>query len=112
MNSKEFLKKLKSGDTVIVHTSHLFYKSDRVTTVQKITPKGFIKVNDVLYNPDTGVARGDWDQMLLEATPAAVQEIKERVYVKNAIEKIHNINKLTYKQAVDIMAIIEPEAAE
>lgn len=112
MNSKEFLKKLKPGDMVIVHTSRLFYKSNEVTSVQKITPKGFIKVNNVLFNSDTGAARGDWEQTLLEATPAAVQEIKERAYIKNAIEKIHNINELTYKQAVEIMAIIEPEAAE
>lgn len=112
MNDKEFLKKLKPGDTVIVHYSHFCYKSDTITTVQKITPKGFIKAADVLFNPETGAARGDWSLTLSEATPAAVREIKERVYVKNAIEKIHNIRELTYKQAVEIMAIIEPEAAK
>jgi len=112
MNDKEFLKKLKPGDTVIVHCSNFFCGSDTITKVQKITPKGFIKAADVLFNPNTGAARGEWNLTLSEATPAVVKEITEREYVKRVLKKIHNLKELTYKQAVDIMAIIETEAAE
>lgn len=98
---------MKPGDTVIVHCSNFLYGSDTITKVQKITPKGFIKAVDVLFNPDTGAARGDWNLTLSEATPTVVKEITEREYIKKVLKIIHNLTKLTYKQAVDIINAVE-----
>lgn len=108
MDDKDFLKKLLTGDKVIVCIDRGFYSQNIIATVDKITPKGYIRVGDMLFDPDTGVARGGVDY-LLEATPEAMQEIKKRYYVNMTIKKMHTINKLTYKQALGIMAILDSE---
>ena len=109
----DFLKTLKPGDSVILQSYSWRNKSKSVETVQHITPKGFIKVNDILFNPDTGRARGDWECEILEATPAAVDEIEKRAYIQETFHKLKNIKKLTYKQAQAIREVIDiQEAAE
>ena len=106
-NNNDFLKNLKVGDSVILWFHNFFSNSKHVETVQNITPKGFIKVKNMLFNPDTGHARGDYDYKILEATPEAVKEIEENNYIQETFNKLRNTKKLNYEQAIEIRAIID-----
>ncbi len=46
MNNNEWLKSLKPGDKIIVDSSKIL-KQYFISTIEKVTPKGWIKVKDV-----------------------------------------------------------------
>lgn len=106
----EFLKNLKKGDSVILHFHSFSSSRDLIKKVQRITPKGYIKVDNMLFNPDTGRVRGDNSYSyyrLLEATPAAAKRIEENYYIQETFCKLNSIKKLTYEQARALRAVID-----
>lgn len=112
---KEWLKQLKPGDEVVYYYSRGFGYSENIRKVDKITPKGFIKVGEVLFNPDTGYARGDYSCSIYKPT----EEIKKRIYETAVIKKARLLlgtlknADMTYERAVEIIKIFsDTEAAK
>ena len=114
--NKEWLKQLKPGDEVVFCYSRCFGGNfENIRKVDKITPKGFIKVGDILFNPNTGYARGDYSCLIYKPT----EEIKERIYetavIKDArllLSALKNAD-MTYERAVEIIKIFSnTEAAK
>ena len=112
---KEWLKQLKPGDEVVYYYSRGFGYSENIRKVDKITPKGFIKVGEVLFNPDTGYARGDYGCSIYKPT----EEIKKRIYETAVIKKARLLlgtlknADMTYERAVEIIKIFsDTEAAK
>ena len=64
MPNKEWLSSLKAGDKVVVCTWRWTNTRYIEATVEKVTPKGFIKVDGTLYYPKNGYARGGGSEIL------------------------------------------------
>lgn len=98
------VENLKPGDKVFV--SGRFGRS--LHTVEKITPKGFIKVNGSLYNQN-GYERGGDPWSFTSIHPASEEEIiaynKER-FVVGVMKKLKEIKSLDYEKAVLIHDIL------
>lgn len=101
-----WLENLKEGDLVIVHTR----MTDRVRKVEKITPTGKIRVDGELYAKNGTRGNDLWSvSILMEATPEAIEKIRNKSLIANAIalmksEKAANIN---VEQAKAIIKILE-----
>jgi hypothetical protein len=98
------LKDLKAGDKVVVSG-----RWDRaIKEVQKITPAGYIKVGDRLYNLDGSQRGGDfYSRFQLEiATPELIRTVADEILMKTVLNHIHNVKKLTIEQARAIAAIL------
>lgn len=95
---------LKVGDFVFVNGR--FRRS--LHQVEKITPKGFIKVNGSLYTK-RGWVRGGDSFAFATIQPASAEEIeqfrKEKL-VADVIEKMHSVTELSYEKAVAINGIL------
>lgn len=98
---------VKVGDTVIVYST--WGKSIR--KVECITPKGFIKVNGILYYEDGTQRGGDsWSRTSIKkATYEEITEINKNAYITKALKKMRECRDLTYEQAVGIMKILNSE---
>lgn len=97
---------VKAGDKVI-YTSR--FGGDKVTVVEKITPKGFIKVNGILFTKD-GVERGGdmWNRSRIkQATPELIQQVEQINFRKYVLNKLHSLQNIEYGQAVEINKILE-----
>lgn len=98
---------VKKGDKVILCCG---LRNKRVAIVEKVTPKGFIKVNGELYYDD-GRKRGGsylWNtDFIKKYTEEEGRKIGEDMYIRVTREKLQNIDKLTYEQAVAINKILE-----
>lgn len=98
---------VKAGDKVIVHYGGAF-RDASIEVVEKITPKGFIKVQGTLYY-DYGTERsgGAWNKKHIEElTPEKEKKITEVNTIHRAIHKMHNTTRLTYEQATKILEIL------
>lgn len=106
-----WLKNLKAGDTVIVHSWTWSYSSYRVSKVEKVTPKGFIKVDGFLYYPEDGRIRGDSGSVLMnpsdESTQTAYKQYCKDVFVKKILYKMRAVTSITYEQACKIKEILD-----
>lgn len=78
----QWLKNLKEGDKVIVKHSHNFY----LDIVIKVTPKGFIKISNMLINPETGYARG-WENTRIISIDS---EEGNNLYIMGKARSLHN----------------------
>ena len=85
-------------------------RNKRVAIVDKVTPKGFIKVNGELYYDD-GRKRGGsclWEiNFIKKYTEEEGRKIREDMFIRSIRDKLRNIDKLTYEQAVAINKIFE-----
>lgn len=111
--NEEWLKNLKVGDKVFVVNNA--YKS--LETVQRITPKGRIVVDNTLYT--NGVNRSnEWNILCLEeATESAVKLYKRERFVRNVFSKLifnklRGTKAMTYEQAKEINKILNLEVEE
>ena len=98
---------LKVGDPVFVYGNH--WRS--LNYVEKITPKGFIKVAGSLYTKD-GYSRGGNGWYFASIAPASVEEIEEfkkAKFVAEVTKKLRSITNLQYEQAVAINRILFDE---
>lgn len=103
-------RNLKKGDKVIV--CHLFLlgsKDEKVAVVERITPTGLIRVDGRLYRPDTGTCRSN-DHFSLEiySEEKGVRIMQENT-VSNTLAKLHQLEQLSYEQAVQIDKILTKE---
>lgn len=95
---------LKAGDKVFIHYSG----GKTFAVVEKVTPKGFVKVNGTLYDSQ-GIQRGGGTYYKLSIKPAtdeSIQAYERECFVRTVIRKIHEGSKITYEQAVAIDAIL------
>lgn len=102
---------LKAGDNVFVCC-----RSGRTLhQVEKITPKGFIKVDGTLYKKNGFQRGGDNPWYSYHIRPASDEEVeqfqKDR-FVAAVIRKLNSIKNLPYEQAVAIYGILEEGGAE
>lgn len=86
------LENAKVGDWVFIWGRHAKY----LRKIEKITPKGFIRVGETLYTKDGHERGGDtWSKTSISlATPDEVEKYKKEVYVHKVVEKL---GKLTSK---------------
>lgn len=93
---------VKVGDIVIFTNS---VGIDSVAIVEKITPKGFIKVNGILFT-ENGIECGCY---IRQATPELIQQTKQMNFRRYVLNKLHLLKNITYEQSVEINKILEGE---
>ncbi len=101
----EWIKNLKVGDKVFV----CWRMGRSLKTVEKITPKGYIKVGGSLYNADGSERNSDiWSRCYLsEATPEAIRLFTEQATIKRAIKLMQETKEITLEQASKIIDLLE-----
>ena len=112
MPNKEWLSSLKAGDKVVVCIWRWTSTSYREKIVEKITPKGFIKVDDTLYYPKDGYARGGGSKILCpddEDVRKKLESYQKESFVKNVLYKMRNVSIITLDQAIRINRILNEE---
>ena len=95
---------LEVGDNVFVTSAHGL----ALCKVEKITPKGFIKVAGNLYTKD-GLQRGCSGWYISSIRPASDEEIKafrKEKFVHDVIKKLRSVTNIQYEQAVAINRIL------
>jgi len=96
----------KVGDKVLLYNQYL----RRITTVEKITPKGFIKVDGVLFNSNGTERGGDiYGSYRIEPiTDEREQELRREFFVSSTKKKLKefNFNNITYEQACKIALLL------
>ena len=95
---------LKVGDKVVVVGNW----SKSIKTVERITPKGAIRVNGTLYDEYGYQKGGDiWQRTsIFKATKEDVRKIKENDFIRETIREMKLVSNLTYEQAVEIRKIL------
>ena len=94
---------LKVGDSVFVHSAY----GRALCKVEKITPKGFIKVAGNLYTKD-GVMRGsgwNWSN-IRPASDEEIAEFRKEKFVADVVKKLRSVTNIQYEQAVAINNIL------
>lgn len=89
----------------------------RLYKVDKITPKGFIRVKSTLYEDrgdGTARARGQWDwgAPTITNNPLKIIDYKQQLFIKKVKENV-NRSKLTFEQAKkinDVLKEVEEDA--
>lgn len=108
--SKEWLSKLKEGDRVVVYSWGWANSSYEESVVEKITPKGFIKVNGSLFNPNDGYRRGESGACLYDPNEDDVMErvkkYQEDSFIRKILVDMWETRKITYEQAIEIDRIL------
>jgi hypothetical protein len=101
----EWIEKLKVGDLVFV--SCRLGKS--LEKVEKITPKGYIKVGATLFNKDGSERGGDiWNKYhISEATPERVKMFQERKTINRALQIMRSKSEITLEQAHKIIELLD-----
>ena len=95
---------VKAGDTVIVWG---MWGRKRISTVQKVTPTGKIRVDGNLYDA-TGFRRIDkWDsERLQKPTSEQLKQIRDEYKINKALKMCHEVRVLTIEQAEKIVDIL------
>lgn len=98
----DWLRNLKTGDKVIYHSNPWNRNTVIIAAVEKITPKGFIKVRGSLFNPQNGYVRGDSHCWIEEATGERIMEIEQKRMIMYVLNRVWNLKDITYEQAVEL----------
>ena len=104
--SGEWTKSLKVGDKVIVSTN---LRGERVSIVQGITPKGYIRVDGMLFYPNGSQRTSSWYfSRIEEYTEEKAEKIRQKIVIDNALSLMRNYNSnhLDYEKAEKIIAIL------
>lgn len=111
MQNNKWLSELKEGDKVVVTRWGMIHNSYSEGTVQKITPKGFIKVNDILFKPNNGVSRsGEFGLLPNDDNNKEKLELyKKSSFIRSVLKKMCNVGDLTFEQAVKINEILNED---
>ena len=107
--NNQWLSELKEGDKVVIYSWGFSYNSYKEEVVQKITPKGFIKVNDILFKPDSGYSRSGGSCLLNpndNDTKEKLENYKKSIFIRSVLNKTWNVRDLTYEQAIKIYEIL------
>lgn len=99
-----WIENLKVGDYVFVS----WRMGTSLRKVEKITSKGNIKVNGILFNKNGAERGGDvWSKYYLnEATPEAIKSFHEELTIKKAIKLMREIKSITIEQANKIIELL------
>ena len=103
----ERCENLKAGDKVFVRS----YGSCRLDFVEKVTPKGFIKVSGTLFKKD-GFERGSsvWYHTSIEpATEEMIAEYNKEKFISATIKQMHETLEISYGQALKIRKILNKQ---
>ena len=106
---KDWAKKLKVGDKVIVTTN---LRDERISVVQGITPKGFIRVDGMLFYQDGSQRTTSWYYSHIEEyTEEKVEKMRQQHIIDEAFGRMRccNKDKIDYAMAVKILQILAPE---
>lgn len=94
---------ITKGTLVFIHTNG---RNKSFACVEDITPKGFIKVNGVLYNPQNLCARGlgRWEVNYISVpTESEIEDYKKERFTNNIKQKVKAaIADIIYEQAIDL----------
>lgn len=95
---------LKAGDFVFI--TGRFKRS--LKQVEKITPKGFIKVDGSLYNKDGLIRGGDgWNfTRIIPASDEEIAQFRKEAFIADVVQKLRSVTNLQYEQAVAINRIL------
>lgn len=98
---------VKKGDKVFVCSRYRTV----VREVEDITPKGFIKVMGILFNPQTGRERTGDTYNFRMIRPATPEELERLKFIQKVCKLMkddnYTINHMTYDKAVRILNILE-----
>ena len=107
--SKEWLSKLKEGDTVVVHSCNWTGSHWGVAKIQKITQKGFIRAHDILFKPEDGYSRGGGSCLLDpndEEVKKSVSKYRNDCFIRMVLKQMWSAKELTYEQAIEKVRIL------
>ena len=105
--SNEWIKNLKVGDKVIITTQ---FKEPRIAEVEKITPKGFVKVDGMLFNENGSQRTSSWyTSRITECTEEREEALRQKAVIRNARDLMRHCSCLSYEQAVKIIEILGGE---
>lgn len=96
------------GDAVVVRSS---WNNSYLSKVERITPKGAIRVNGILYD-EYGREKGSnvWNRShITKATEEDVKQIEEEKFITLTLVKLRKIKELSYEQAVEIERVLRDE---
>jgi len=105
MEEKNWIQELKAGDKVVVSTGSY---DKKITSVTKITPKGFINVESGQTFTSDGNQRGGdtWHRTYLsQLTDEVALGFKKQALVNRC--KVIQFNKLTVEQLEKILSILK-----
>jgi hypothetical protein len=99
------LSNAKVGDKVII-CRHL--GDEEVGVIEKITPKGYLKVGGCLYYTN-GVERatGWYTSSIKLATDEEIEKLEKRKFRRKVLNKLHALKDISYEQAILIENILE-----
>lgn len=101
---RDWVKNLKVGDKVILTTQ---FKEPRVVEVEKITPKGFVKVEGMLFNENGCQRSSSWyTSYIWEYTEEKEEELRKKAVVRQARDLMNHCSCLDYEKAVKIIDIL------
>ena len=105
---KNDLSNVKVGDKVILSSR---FNDDRIATVEKITPKGFIKIGNSLFYQDGRERSSGWYTSHIKlATEKEIEEIERKTFCKKVLRELHDLKEITYDQAVKVMEILKEKS--
>ena len=102
---------MKLGDKVIL--SNPWYR-ESIEIIEKITPKGSIRVKGMLFDERGYQKGGDtWSRYSIKiADDESIRKITEEKYIISVIKKMHDCKGLSYDKAVKINNILEEKVVE
>jgi hypothetical protein len=102
---KNWIENLKVGDYVFVRCR----LGQSLEKVEKITPKGYIKVRTTLFNKDGSERGGDvWNKYFIsEATPERIKVFQEKQIINKAISIMRSKTEITLEQANKIIELLD-----
>ena len=103
---REWIKNLKVGDEVIV-TSNMCGEP-RISKVEKITPKGFIKVDGLLFDDNGSQRTSSWyKSYIIECSEEEKEKMRKKQIISKAYGLMRNTKSITYEQAEDVIKILD-----
>jgi hypothetical protein len=104
------LRNAKVGDKVILSSR---FNDNKIVTIEKITPKGFLKVGNSLFYPDGRERATGWYTAHIQpATQEQIEKIERKQFVRVVLKKLHELKDITYEQAVLFADILKEQQNE
>lgn len=99
------LRNAKVGDKVIISSR---FNDNQIGVIEKITPKGFLKVGNALFYTDGRERASGWYRAHIKlATQEEVEKIQQRIFCKKVLRQLHQLNEITYDKAVSFAIILK-----
>lgn len=101
----KWIENLKVGDLVFVR----YRLGQSLKKVEKITPKGYIKVGGTLFDKSGTECGGNiWNkEFISEATPEKIKSFQEKLIINKAIKIMRSKAEITLEQAYKIIELFD-----